>query len=244
MAPTASTTAAEDAAGSRRSRPVSRGSRAVPLSPSSRFVTLAGLAPQTVSRSNEPSVPLPETEDGENEGEDALGESKVKSSSTSSAALGLSIEWDVSLATLSGPRGESPGSSLETSRAGGGAMCLSGEPSETASRRGDSCMIALRANPRPGRPTRHLSGNSAALGRGTRYAAGAFRHVRSRMKLFLDPGSTVSLAAAITGNVNEVRAPITSRVPIRIPTTAHPEFGTVNGFPHASSLPNRAHLPF
>ena len=130
MAPTASTTAGpEDAAGSRRSRPVSRGSRAVPLSPSSRFVTLEGLAPQTVSRSNEPSVPLAEeTDDGENEGDDALGESKVKSPSTSSAALGLSIEWDVSLATLSGPRGESPGSSLETSRAGGGAMCLSGEP--------------------------------------------------------------------------------------------------------------------
>ena len=123
MAPTTSTTGAEDAAGSRRSRPVGWGSRAVPVSPSSGFVTLAGLAPQTESRSNEPSVPLPETDDGENAG-DALGESKVKSSSTSSAALGLSIEWDVSLATLSGPRGESPGSSLETSRAGGGAMSV------------------------------------------------------------------------------------------------------------------------
>ena len=67
-------------------------------------------------------MPLPETDDGENAGDDALGESKVKSSSTSSAALGLSIEWDVSLATLSGPRGESPGSSLETSRAGGAML--------------------------------------------------------------------------------------------------------------------------
>ena len=46
-------------------------------------------------------------------------------------------------------------------------------------------------------------------------AAGALRYVRSRMKLFLDPGSMVSLAAAITGNVSEVRAPITSRVPTR-----------------------------
>jgi len=29
------------------------------------------------------------------------------------------------------------------------------------------------------------------------------------MKLFLEPGSTVTLAAAITGNISEVRAPDT-----------------------------------
>ena len=69
------------------------------------MVTLSGLANHaSESRSNED--PLPDTEDGEKDGDDARGESNVKSSL---ATLGLSVEWEVSLATLRGPRGESPG---------------------------------------------------------------------------------------------------------------------------------------
>jgi len=48
--------------------------------------------------------------------------------------------------------------------------------------------------------------NPAAMGRALGGAAGVLREVRSRMKLFLEPGSTVTLAAAITGNISEVRA--------------------------------------
>ena len=48
--------------------------------------------------------------------------------------------------------------------------------------------------------------NPAAIGRALGGAAGVLREVRSRMKLFLEPGSTVTLAAAITGNISEVRA--------------------------------------
>lgn len=51
--------------------------------------------------------------------------------------------------------------------------------------------------------------NPAAIGRALGGAAGVLREVRSRMKLFLEPGSTVTLAAAITGNISEVRVPPT-----------------------------------
>ena len=88
------------------------------------MVTLSGLANHaSESRSNED--PLPDTEDGEKDGDDARGESNVKSSSCSSlATLGLSVEWEVSLATLRGPRGESPGSSFETSSGGGAGRVI------------------------------------------------------------------------------------------------------------------------
>ena len=87
-------------------------------------MTLSGLANHaSESRSNED--PLPDTEDGEKDGDDARGESNVKSSSCSSlATLGLSVEWEVSLATLRGPRGESPGSSFETSSGGGAGRVI------------------------------------------------------------------------------------------------------------------------
>ena len=48
--------------------------------------------------------------------------------------------------------------------------------------------------------------NPAAIWRALGGAAGVLREVRTRMKLFLEPGSTVTLAAAITGNISEVRA--------------------------------------
>lgn len=48
--------------------------------------------------------------------------------------------------------------------------------------------------------------NPADIWRALGGAAGVLREVRSRMKLFLEPGSTVTLAAAITGNISEVRA--------------------------------------
>ena len=54
------------------------------------MVTLSGLANHaSESRSNED--PLPDTEDGEKDGDDARGESNVKSLAT----LGLSVEWEV-----------------------------------------------------------------------------------------------------------------------------------------------------
>ena len=43
---------------------------------------------------------------------------------SSLATLGLSVEWEVSLATLRGPRGESPGSSFETSSGGGAGRVI------------------------------------------------------------------------------------------------------------------------
>ena len=159
-------------------------------------MTLSGLANHaSESRSNED--PLPDTEDGEKDGDDARGESNVKSSSCSSlATLGLSVEWEVSLATLRGPRGESPGSSFETSSGGGAGRvirCGNGLARQTLLDRIANEMETYRENP-------------AAMGRALGGAAGVLREVRSRMKLFLEPGSTVTLAAAITGNISEVRA--------------------------------------
>ena len=55
-----------------------------------------------------------------------------------------------------------------------------------------------------GKIPRPLGGHSGA--------ARVLREVRSRMKLFLEPGSTVTLAAAITGNISEVRAQSDTRL--------------------------------
>ena len=157
------------------------------------MVTLSGLANHaSESRSNED--PLPDTEDGEKDGDDARGESNVKSSDSSLATLGLSVEWEVSLATLRGPRGESPGSSFETSSGGGAGRvirCGNGLAETLLDRIAN--FQTYRENP-------------AAIWRALGGAAGVLREVRSRMKLFLEPGSTVTLAAAITGNISEVRA--------------------------------------
>ena len=164
------------------------------------MVTLAGLVNHaSESRSNED--PLPDTEDGEKDGDDARGESNVKSSDSSLATLGLSVEWEVSLATLRGPRGESPGSSFETSSGGGAGRvirCGNGL-AETLLDRIANEMETYRENP-------------AAIGRALGGAARVLREVRSRMKLFLEPGSTVTLAAAITGNISEVRAQSDTRL--------------------------------
>ena len=130
------------------------------------MVTLAGLVNHaSESRSNED--PLPDTEDGEKDGDDARGESNVKSSSHSLATLGLSVEWEVSLATLRGPRGESPGSSFETSSGGGAGRvirCGNGL-AETLLDRIANEMETYRENP-------------AAIGRALGGAAGVLREVR------------------------------------------------------------------